>query len=155
MARLVAIVMMWWGVVGLFDPPPGVWLWPVSGAHLVVRDFDAPDSPWGAGHRGVDIRATAATLRAPVSGRVHFTGDVAGRGVVTIRTGEGWLVSMEPVIIDPDVGTRVNAGEVIGEVASGHCPRRCVHLGLRIDGHYHSPLRYFGYERRARLLPVD
>jgi murein DD-endopeptidase MepM/ murein hydrolase activator NlpD len=150
---IVTIAVLWWMMAGLFDPPPAVWVWPVSGSPQVVRDFDAPESPWGAGHRGVDISAPSSALRAPVSGRVHFRGDVAGRGVVTIRTSEGWLVSMEPVVMDPAIGSRVAAGQRLGTIAPGHCARRCVHVGLRIDGDYHSPLRFFGFERRAVLVP--
>lgn len=141
-------------LASLFAPPEAMWVWPVGGHHLIVRDFVAPETPWGPGHRGIDIDASASpTLRAPVSGRLRFVGDVVSRGVVTIETSEGYLVSMEPVTIDLPSGSRVNAGQVIGSVDSGHCRTRCLHLGLRIDGHYVSPARFLGVERRAVLLP--
>lgn len=141
-------------IASLVSPPPAVWTWPVATEKEVVRDFDAPDSEWGPGHRGLDLRASAGTVVvAPVSGRIHFTGDVVNRGVVTIRTASGWLVSMEPVRVDDEVGSRVRAGQRIGHVASGHCPGGCLHVGLRVEGEYRSPARELGILRRARLLP--
>jgi murein DD-endopeptidase MepM/ murein hydrolase activator NlpD len=148
----------WWAVLAvlasLFSAPDPSWVWPVGGKPVIVRDFIAPETPWGPGHRGVDIDASAsATLRAPVPGRLRFLGEVVSRGVVTIETAEGFLVSMEPVTVDLPPGSTVRAGQVIGSVDSGHCARRCLHLGLRIDGHYVSPAVFLGIERRAVLLP--
>lgn len=148
----------WWGAVALlaslFTPPEASWVWPVGGNQLIVRDFIAPETPWGPGHRGIDIDAShSATLRAPVSGRLRFVGAVVNRGVVTIETSDGFLVSMEPVTIDLPSGSMVRAGQNIGSVDSGHCPSRCLHLGLRIDGHYVSPAAFLGVERRAVLFP--
>jgi murein DD-endopeptidase MepM/ murein hydrolase activator NlpD len=100
----------------------------------------------------VDASSSDALI-APVSGRVRFVGSVVNRGVVTIETSEGWLVSMEPVTINEGVGSRVRAGQRIGTITRGHCPKRCVHVGLRIEGDYHSPLRMWGLERRAVLMP--
>jgi murein DD-endopeptidase MepM/ murein hydrolase activator NlpD len=150
--------LTWWAgaaiVVGLFQPPAAVWVWPVGGDNAVLRDFSAPETPWGPGHRGIDIDAShSSTLRAPTSGRVRFVGEVVNRGVVTIETPEGFLVSMEPVTIDVSLGEVVGAGQVIGRVDSGHCRHRCVHLSLRIDGQYVSPATFLGIERRAVLLP--
>ena len=140
--------------VSVFMPPEPTWVWPVDYPQRVVRDFQAPQSEWGPGHRGLDLRAPAGTdVRAPVSGRVHFRGPVAGRGVVTIRAGEGVLISMEPVRLDPELGSRVRTGQTIGTVAPGHCPGGCVHIGLRIDGDYRSPARELGILRRAHLVP--
>jgi len=148
----------WWGALAvlasLFAPPEARWVWPVGGDHVIVRDFIAPETPWGPGHRGVDIDAShSPVLRAPVSGRLRFVGDVVNRGVVTIHTPEGFLVSMEPVTITLPSGSIVKAGQAIGTVDTGHCPKRCIHLGLRIDGHYVSPASFLGVERRAVLFP--
>jgi len=149
---------VWWGllavIMGLFEPPAPSWVWPVGGQQVIIRDFIAPETPWGPGHRGIDIDVSASpTLRAPVAGRLRFRGNVVDRGVVTIETSEGFLVSMEPVTIDLPSGSLVTAGQAIGSVDSGHCPRRCLHLGLRIDGRYVSPATFLGVERRAVLLP--
>lgn len=145
---LIALALV---VTGLFQPPDPVWRWPVDSAPLVVRDFVAPETPWGPGHRGIDVAARAGTrVIAPVSGTIHFSGDVAGRGVVTIRTPEGHLVSMEPVAISVD-GKSVRAGRAIGHVAHGHCAGGCLHIGLRVEGEYRSPARELGILRRAIL----
>lgn len=141
-------------LANLVSPPPAVWNWPVANKPAVVRNFEAPQSQWGPGHRGLDLRAPAGTtVVAPVSGTLHFSGEVVNRGVVTIRTSSGWLVSMEPVQVNDEVGSRVRAGQRIGRVATGHCPGGCLHIGLRVDGQYRSPARELGILRRARLLP--
>lgn len=138
----------------LFAPPEPVWQWPVDATPHVVRDFEAPHSEWGPGHRGLDVRAPVGTdVIAPVSGRVFFSGRVATRGVLTIETAAGHLVSMEPVMVVEQPPRRVRAGAVIGEVASGHCPGGCLHIGLRVEGEYRSPARELGILRRARLMP--
>ena len=149
MARLLIVLTM-----SLFVAPEPSWVWPVDYRQQVVRDFAAPHSEWGPGHRGLDLRASPGTkVRAPTSGRVHFRGRVAGRGVLTIQTTGGELISMEPIRVDPDLGSRVRAGERVGTVAAGHCRGGCLHIGLRIDGDYRSPARELGILRRAQLVP--
>lgn len=141
--------------MGMTPPPAAIWTWPVDGEHRVVRDFLAPPSPWGAGHRGLDLDArVGATVRAPVSGRISFSGRVVDRGVITIETRDGWKVSMEPVDASISSG-QVRAGQKVGVVQSGHCPRGCLHIGLRIEGEYRSPAREFGILRRAVLQPLS
>ena len=141
--------------LGLTSPPPAIWHWPVDGDHRVIRDFLAPPSPWGAGHRGLDLNARiGATVRAPVSGRISFSGRVVDRGVITIETPDGWLVSMEPVEASLSSG-QVRAGQKVGVLQSGHCPGGCLHIGLRIEGEYRSPARELGILRRAVLQPLS
>lgn len=138
---------------------PG-WVWPVDGPRVVVRPFVAPAEPWSAGHRGVDLGASAdgVPVRAVMAGVVHFAGVVVDRPVITVRDGQ-LLATVEPV--EPTVveGERVTAGQVIGLLLPGHCAatRRsgpCVHLGVRLAGDYVSPLRYLGGLQRAVLLPL-
>lgn len=149
-AVLTALVVL----SALFPPPPtATWSWPTEGPHEIVREFQAPLTPWGAGHRGLDIAASSDVLFAPVSGHISFSGLVVDRGVVTITTDEGFLVSMEPVSTELATGTRVRAGESIGILQPGHCTRPCVHLGLRVDGRYRSPRLPLGVELRSVLLP--
>ena len=141
--------------LGFLAAPEPVWVWPVSHGKQVVREFDAPNSPWGAGHRGIDLAARAGDdVIAPVSGVVYFSGSVVDRGVLTIKTGSGQLVTLEPV--DAHVASgRVRAGQLVGTVSTGHCDGGCLHIGLRVDGEYRSPARELGISTRAVLRPLD
>jgi hypothetical protein len=150
--------LFWFAIsLTLFLPPPPVatWVWPVSGPQEVVRDFRAPATPWGAGHRGLDLAATTDAVRAPVSGVVSFTGTVVDRSTLTITTAAGDKVSLEPVEGIVVAGQRVSAGQRIGILHPGHCPTLCVHIGLRIKDEYRSPRRELGILQRAVLLPWD
>src|SRR5688572_30447070 len=61
---------------------------PVDGG--VVQAFRAPASEYGAGHRGVDLRARPGTpVRAALGGTVTFSGVVAGTVWVTVNHGGG------------------------------------------------------------------
>jgi murein DD-endopeptidase MepM/ murein hydrolase activator NlpD len=45
----------------------GGWTWPVVGP--VIQAFDPPDTPYGSGHRGIDIAAeVGTTIVAPAMG---------------------------------------------------------------------------------------
>ena len=125
------------------DPLP-----PVAPMHIVAG-FRAPTSAFGPGHRGIDIATVPGqTVVSPVTGVVTFAGTLAGRPVLSIRSG-GRLVSMEPLRATVQVGRLVVAGSTIGAVATGgHCAARCLHLGIRIDGRYIPP-----FARHARLAP--
>ena len=146
-----------WGVVvavltGLLTVSDASWSWPVAHAHAVVWAFDAPDSPWGPGHRGIDLAAKKGDLVfAPVSGTIHFSGRVVDRGIITIKTSEGNLVSIEPVDALVTSGS-VKAGERIGKAGAGHCAGGCLHIGLRVKGEYRSPAHELRVLTRAVLI---
>ena len=151
--------MLWhmWSIIvialaGLLTGPDASWIWPVKHSPAVVRPFDAPDSPWGPGHRGLDLAASAGDpVIAPVSGTIYFSGRLVNRGVITIKTDQGYLVSMEPVDATKTSG-RVEAGARIGTVGSGHCAQGCLHIGLRVHGEYRSPAAELGVLTRAVLV---
>lgn len=130
---------------------------------VVERGFDPPLSRWGAGHRGVDLRAGPGTpVRAAAPGRVAFAGPVAGRGVLVIRLAvPGDLrITYEPVQASVAVGEDVGAGEVVGALQDGpsHCPGGCLHWGLRSGMAYLDPLSLLPASMlragHSRLLPV-
>ncbi|MCU1422194.1 MAG: family metallopeptidase [Microbacteriaceae bacterium] len=138
------------------------WQWPVRPA-AVTRGFEAPPRLYAAGHRGIDLAAAAGALvTAPADGTVRFVGAVAGRPVVTLDHGGGVLSTYEPLAANVSttsptllVGATVRTGEPIGVVATGgHCEARCLHVGVRIDGAYVSPLLFFDRVPRAVLLPL-
>ncbi len=133
-----------------------VWQWPVDPPRSVVRPYVAPATPYSAGHRGVDLRATdGGTVYAPADGVVHFSGIVVDRPVLSIRHPGGLISSYEPVESALASGTAVRRGEVVGMVLAAHCvPAACVHMGVRLDGEYVSPLLYLGDVPRSVLLPT-
>ena len=106
--------------------------WPVDEPQ-VVRPFEAPETAWSSGHRGVDLAAPPGTqLIAPASGTITFAGQVAGKSVVSIRHTDT-ISSFEPAQTDLPVGTAVLKGEAFAVVQGGsdHCFETCVHWGVR------------------------
>ncbi|GAA1515696.1 murein DD-endopeptidase MepM/ murein hydrolase activator NlpD [Agromyces terreus] len=131
------------------------WTWPTPPPVAIASPFRAPPTPYAAGHRGVDLRAAAgASVLAPADGVVSFSGMVAGRPVVSIDHGDGVISSMEPVVSAVPAGTAVSEGRPVGTVGTGgHC-EGCVHLGVRVDGAYVSPMLFLGGVPFAVLLPL-
>lgn len=131
------------------------WLSPLPGPLNVVGPFRAPETPYTSGHRGIDLPAhPGAGVRAPAGGEVVFAGAVADRSVVSVRVDATTVYALEPVTAAPPAGTAVRAGDAIGlAAAGGHCADECVHLGVRVDERYVSPLRFL--LGRPELLPWD
>lgn len=137
------------------DPVGSLWSWPVPERAEPLRAFDPPASRWGAGHRGVDLSAQAGDpIRAVRAGVVSYSGTIAGTGVVAIVHDQGPKSTYQPIEGGPEVGTRVQAGEVIGGLGDGHCgSASCLHLGARNDvAAYQDPMSLLGAGELA-LLP--
>ena len=133
------------------------WQWPLRPAS-VIRPFLAPPTPYAAGHRGIDLAAEpGTTITAPAGATVSFAGVVVDRPVLTLDHGGGVLSSYEPLTATAGlaVGSTVRTGDVIGTVATGgHCHGGCLHIGVRIDNAYVSPLLFFDRVPPAVLLPL-
>ena len=133
--------------------------WPLAPQPEVVRRFDPPDAPWGAGHRGVDLAgAPGQVVRTAMAGTVAFSGVIAGRPVVSIDHG-ATRTTYEPVTSTVHVGDPVGAGAPIGRlgVAGSHCfPGACLHWGWirNADDVYLDPLLLVDAPRPVRLLPL-
>ena len=129
--------------------------WPVPGSPQVVRAFDPPLTPYGAGHRGVDLAAEPGVpVLAAAAGRVSHAGSVAGRGVVTVDHG-GVRTTYEPVTAQVVVGEPVAAGDALGVLArGGHCSGRCLHWGLRAGREYLNPLLLVRGRSAVALVPA-
>ncbi|MFG2680075.1 murein hydrolase activator EnvC family protein [Streptomyces sp. NPDC048392] len=140
--------------------------WPVGVRPAVLRGWEPPATPYGPGHRGVDLAAAGgAPVRAVAPGRVSFAGRVAGRGVVSLEltgtgTGEPPLrTTYEPVEAAVQEGDEVAAGEMLGtvEATGSHCTA-CLHWGLLRGQVYLNPLSvlppWLLYAGPSRLLPV-
>jgi murein DD-endopeptidase MepM/ murein hydrolase activator NlpD len=136
-----------------FAPGPAVW--PLDPRPVVVSRFDPPTSPWGAGHRGVDLLGRAGQeVRSALAGKVAFAGTLAGRGIVVIDHG-ATRTTYEPVTAAVPLGAVVPAGGVIGtlQATMSHCfPRSCLHWGLLRGQEYLDPLSLLG-QAPVRLLP--
>jgi murein DD-endopeptidase MepM/ murein hydrolase activator NlpD len=150
------------GVGGASAPavPVVAWAWPVLGP--VIQPFDPPDTPYGSGHRGIDIAAPVGTLiAAPADGVVTFAGPVGGRLFLTIDHGGGlestysWLST---TLVRS--GARVMRGQSIATTGWGHpsAPIPHLHFGVRLLDVYVDPLDYLAAASVAgsiRLVPVS
>jgi murein DD-endopeptidase MepM/ murein hydrolase activator NlpD len=138
------------------DHPAPRGVWPLSPRPAVVRGFDPPSSPWGSGHRGVDLLGhLGQPVRAARAGTVSYAGTLAGRGVVVVDHGAE-RTTYEPVSPSVSAGERVGAGTVLGTLQLGmsHCfPRACLHWGLLRGDTYLDPLTLVG-GGPVRLLPL-
>ena len=130
------------------------WRWPVHPFRL-VRPFVAPPHVYGPGHRGVDLLPVGEdVVLAPAAGAVAFSGQVAGRGVITVDHGDGLVSTLEPIDSPLRAGTPVDRGAALGTVsAGGHAEAGTVHFGVRLDGVYINPFVLLGGVPRAVLLP--
>ena len=128
--------------------PPATprWRWPLQPVPAVARDFRAPASQWGPGHRGLDLwAANGQEVRAVEGGVVTHAGVIAGRGTVSVRHPDGLVSTYEPVQPTVAMGDTVSVGEAVGVIRSprtgSHCGALgCLHLGARRGGEYVDPL---------------
>jgi murein DD-endopeptidase MepM/ murein hydrolase activator NlpD len=136
-------------------PAAAPWTAPLTPLR-VTRPFDAPDSPYGPGHRGVDLAGAPGTVVvAAGAGVVVFAGMVAGRPVVSIAHPDGLRTTYEPVAPSVRAGMPVARGSPIGALVAGHagCPvAACLHWGARRGSSYLDPLLLLR-PPRVRLLP--
>ncbi len=140
--------------------PNGTWSWPVSGP--VIRGFDPPDTPFGAGHRGIDIAVAPGTpILVPEAGTVSFAGRVGGELFVTIVHGGGLLSTYSWIsVATVRKGDVVVRGQMIGATGTGHPGSGVPHLhfGVKLDGEYVDPLELLaplGVQDLIRLVPVS
>lgn len=138
----------------LTPAPSSRFTWPLPPPHPVVRTFQAPLSPFGPGHRGVDLSAAAGTpVLAAGDGVVVYAGAVAARTLVSLEHRGGLRTTYEPVAPAVTAGRAVRRGEVIGHLQEGHCTSPCLHWGVRRGHEYLDPLRLVS-SGRVRLLPI-
>ncbi|MEX0833277.1 MAG: M23 family metallopeptidase [Actinomycetota bacterium] len=140
-------------------PAFGGYDWPVEGP--VIGAFDSPDSPFSAGHRGIDIAVPSGTeVLAPSPGKVAFAGPVAGSLFVSVdhpdgvRTTYSWLSS-----VAVRRGQEVGTGDVLALTGWGHAASSTPHLhfGARYGGEYIDPLSLLneiGVSGFIRLAPM-
>lgn len=137
------------------SPPSDEWTWPVEGARVLLEPFRAPEHAWSAGHRGIDVAAAIGMpVRSPAPGTVAFRGVVVDRPLLTIAHAGGLVTTLEPVDSDLEPGDAVEAGTIVGTIATGgHTASGALHLGVRWHGAYINPMLLFGGVPRAVLMP--
>lgn len=134
----------------------GSWAWPLPAAGVSAH-FDAPDTPYGRGHRGVDLPGLAGMeVHAVAGGIVTFAGTVAGVGVVTVDHGAE-RSTYQPVKPAVETGAAVDAGTVIGTLSpiGSHCAEPCLHLGRIAGETYLDPTDRLGVTSAIRLVDPD
>ena len=130
------------------------WAPPLGAPLRIAQPYRPPPTPYAAGHRGIDLPAVSGnTVSAPAHGVVSFVGKVVDREVISVRVDARTVVSLEPVNAEGVAeGDAVSRSEPLGEVSTGgHCGAECLHLGVRVDGEYVNPMRFFA--GRPILLP--
>lgn len=166
---VVVLVLAWSGPAGSAagagsDPAPEparpsvrAWQWPLPGRPPVLRRFDPPASPYGPGHRGVDLGGSPGDpVLAAGPGVVVHAGGVAGRGVVSVQHANGLRTTYEPLAVAVEPGATVARGARLGQLLGGHagCPwPACLHWGLRRADTYLDPLTLLR-PGPVRLLPL-
>ena len=145
--------------LGAAGAAQGTWLWPVVGP--VTRAFDPPDTPYGSGHRGIDIATMAGTvIVAPAAGTVTFAGRIGANLFLTINHGGGVASTYSWVSgLLVRKGDAVMAGEPVARSGTGH-PGDTVpslHFGVKLDGAYVDPLLFLlppSVTAFIRLVPL-
>lgn len=133
--------------------------WPLIRPHPVLRRFQRPRTPYGPGHRGVDLGGQVGEpVLAAGSGLVLYAGPLADRSLVSIEHAGGLRTTYEPVRPTVRVGQYVQRGQVIGLLMAGHpgcpavAPMVCLHWGAHRGRVYLDPLRLVE-AGHVRLLP--
>jgi len=113
---------------------------------LGFRERYGPDNKQ---HLGIDVYSPKGSeLYAPVGGTISFLGRVPGSAglnvmVLTIRTDEGDLVSINPFLTTAvQAGDTVTRGQMLGtvsDVGDPSSPESHFHLSLRVNGVYRDP----------------
>ena len=131
-------------VAALALGPTTGWSRPVPGP--IVRDYCAPASARGPGHRGVDLAAAPGTpVRAVDDGVVAFAGAVGGTLQVVVRHPDGSRSGYAFLAaLTVPAGARVGRGAVLGRAGGtgpGHPTPGVVHLSWREGATYRDPRR--------------
>ena len=147
--------------------PVAQFSWPLAPPHPVLRPFQAPSSPYGPGHRGVDLGGRPGEpVLAAADGTVVFAGYLVDRSLVSIDHQGGLRTTYEPIAPLVAAGQAVHRGEVIATLQPGHpeclAAPACLHWGLRRGASYLDPLalvsaghvRLLPWQRRACLMDL-
>jgi len=149
---LLAVIVSVVAVVGqssTLDAEP-CWEPPVEG--IVTDPFREPPCPWCAGNRGIEYRVERSTVaRATATGRVTFSGVVAGTLYVVVEIANGWRLTYGRLATTRlGQGDVVVAGSVVGRTTEKFF------FGMRAGNVYVDPAPFLGRRvGRPRLIPID
>ena len=115
MKKLLLFVAVAWAMLAPSAIGParaaGNWSWPVVGP--VIRGFDPPDTPFGSGHRGIDIAVAVDTGKGFPDGSLPRILAAIGSGVGSLVLIGGALWSAWVFLRRRDQGRRALANAVI------------------------------------------
>lgn len=126
------------------------WTPPVTAS--IADPFRPPLCRWCPGNRGLEYAtAIGDPVHAVATGKVTFSGTIAGTSYVVIQLSDGLRVTYGGLAsVKLFVGDIVVRGSVVGR-AAGH-----VHFGVRDGNAYLDPADFFGtWHFRPRLVPVN
>ena len=122
------------------------WVWPL-GSHAITRNFDPPQSAYGAGHRGIDLPGRPGELvRSVAGGTVTFAGQVGGVPTIAVTHGVE-RSTYQPVQASVRLGDSVTAGETIGTLVG-----TTLNLGRLAGDTYRDPAELLSAAHRVRLI---
>ena len=124
-----------------------------------LNQYLAPMTEYGSGHRGIDLAALVGDeVLSPATGEISFIGKVGYRNVISVRFGNSFTASIEPVCSELLEGTLVTLGSPVGFICEPdpeyiwHCSEICIHFGTRSEQGYFSPLALMNELAPSRLL---
>lgn len=126
----------------MFSAPPVTYVPPTRGA--VLRHYEAPPTPYAAGHRGIDLAcATGSIVVSSATGTVAFAGKIAGEWYVSIDHEDGIRSTYSYVkVVLVTKGQRVARTAPVARCGSGHpgssLPTH-MHFGMKRGDTYLDP----------------
>ncbi|HEX3779032.1 MAG TPA: M23 family metallopeptidase [Pseudonocardiaceae bacterium] len=145
--------------------PTAHFSWPLPPPHPVLRPFQPPATPYGPGHRGVDLGGSIGEpVLAAGDGLVLFAGPLFGCDLISIEHPGGLRTTYTPVAPTVRVGQEVQRRQVIGSLlaAAPGCPEEVgntgsgppvfLYWGVHRDRDYLDPTRLVE-TGDIRLLP--
>lgn len=115
-------------------------IWP-CGKSKILKTFQQPEHFYSAGHRGVTLTClNNSPIKAALSGKIYFSGVVAGVPSVSIQHDNGFRTTYLPVESSLKKGEIVEKGSPIGKLVNAE---NSLHFGVKIDKHtYLNPLLF-------------
>jgi murein DD-endopeptidase MepM/ murein hydrolase activator NlpD len=151
--------------------PPGLagptthFSWPLPPPHPVLRPFQPPATPYGPGHRGVDLGGSVGEpVLAAGDGLVLYAGSLFNCELISIEHPGGLRTTYTPVVPSVHVGQEVSRQQQIGTLLAAQpgCPEEVgnngtgppvfLYWGVHRDRNYLDPLRLVD-TGEVRLLP--